>query len=138
MMNVGATPMPASYAIDKRRRLVITTASACVTFAEAKTHQDQLLSDPDFHPDFNQLVDCTAVTELTLSAEEARIIISRKVFSSSSRRAFVSANPAVFGMGRLMEAYNDMTVAPSQVRVFRDLASARKWLGLEEAASATS
>jgi len=37
-----------------------------------------------------------------------------------------------------MEAYNDMTVAPSQVRVFRDLASARKWLGLEEAASATS
>jgi len=56
-------------------------------------------------------------------------------FSPASRRAFVSANPAIFGMGRLMEAYNDMAPAPPQVRVFRDLSSAWRWLGLEEAAS---
>ena len=127
--------MPASYVIDKRRRLVVTTGSGCVTFAETKAHQDQLLSDPDFDPDFDQLVDCTAVTELELSAEEARIIIGRRVFSPASRRAFVSANPAIFGIGRLMEAYNDMAPAPPQVRVFRDLSSAWRWLGLEEAAS---
>jgi len=138
MVNSGATAMPASYVIDNRRRLVVTTASGCVTFAETKAHQDQLLNDPDFQPDLNQLVDCTAVTELKLSSEEARAIVERKLFSPASRRAFVSANPAIFGMGRLMEAYNDMAAAPSQVRVFRDLASARKWLGLEEAASATS
>lgn len=52
--------MPCRYVIDIEQRLVISTGWDRVTFAEIKAHQDQLVSDPDFNPEFNQFVDATA------------------------------------------------------------------------------
>jgi hypothetical protein len=53
------------------------------------------------------------------------------IFSATSKRAFVAANPAVFGMGRMWEIFTEMSDNPSQIRVFCDLLSALKWLNLE-------
>ena len=117
--------------IDKEQQLVISTGSDRLAFAEVKAHQDQLLNDPDFNSEFNQLIDLRAATSLDLSVDEAKIIARRRLFSPTSRRAFVAANPTIFGMGRMMEAYNELSNAASQVRVFYDLPSALKWLGLE-------
>jgi hypothetical protein len=123
--------MPARYVIDKERRLVITTGSGRVTFAEIKAHQDQLLNDPNFNPEFNQLLDMTAVISLDLSVGEAQIAASRRLFSPTSRRAFVATSPTIFGMGRMMEAYHELSTAASLASIFHDLPSALKWLGLE-------
>jgi hypothetical protein len=123
--------MAVRYAIYKELRLVISTASDSVSFADIKSHQDQLSNDPDFDPQFNQFIDTTAVTVLDISTQEAIVVAQRKIFSRTSRRAFVAPTPAVFGLGRLMEAYNEMSDAKSQVCVFYDTHSALKWLGLE-------
>ena len=123
--------MPYHYVIDTERRLVISTGWDRLTFAEIKAHQDQFTSDPDFDPTFNQLIDATAITALDLSIDEARTIASRHLFSSTARRAFLATSPAIFGMGRLLEAYHGMAEVPEQVCVFSDRASALKWLGLE-------
>jgi len=120
--------MPLRYVIDKERRLVISTARDRVTFAEIKAHQDELLQDSEFDPEFNQLIDTTAVTVLDVSVEEAKTVARRKMFSRTSRRAFLAVSPAVFGMGRLMEVYHHQQ---AQIYVFYDLPSALKWLGLE-------
>ena len=64
--------MPCRYVIDKERRLVISTAWDRLTFAQAKAHDDQLLSDPDFSPEFNQLMDATAVTAMDMSIERGQ------------------------------------------------------------------
>ena len=119
------------YVIDKKQSLVISTAWDRLTFPEAKAHQDQLLSDPDFSPEYSQLVDLRAVTKFDLSVGEAKQIARRTLFSTNSRRALVASDPAIFGMGRLMQAYNEMSDAASQVHIFRDLPSAVKWLGVE-------
>ena len=100
--------MPCRYVIDKERRLVITTGLNRVTFAEAKAHQDQLVSDPDFNPEFNQLIDATAVTALDMSVDEAKMIARRAFFSPTSRRAFVATSPSIFGMARLMAAHDEI------------------------------
>ena len=123
--------MPVRYAIDKEQRLVISTGWDCVTFAEAKAHQDQLLGDPDFDPDFSQLLDMRAVTGINLLTDEGKTLANRKVFSKTSRRAWVASNVAIFGIGRMLETYHEMSSEPSQVSVFSDLPSALKWLGLE-------
>ena len=123
--------MPVRYVIDKEQQLVITTGSDRLTFAEIKAHQDQLLNDPDFNSEFNQLIDLRAATSLDLSVNEAKTIARRRLFSPTSRRAFVTANPTIFGMGRMMQAYNELSNVASQVRVFYDHPSALKWLGLE-------
>jgi len=129
--------MPVRYVIVKDRRLVVTTASGHVTFAELKTHQDRLLSDPDFNPEFNQLLDGTGVTQLDLSTDEVRMLASRRMFSPLSRRAFVAASPGVFGVARMAEAYFEISGSPSQIMVFSDMASALKWLGIESLPEST-
>jgi hypothetical protein len=124
--------MPCHYVIDRERRLVITTASDRVTFAEVKTHQDQLRSDPDFNPEFNQLIDATAITVLDVSVDEAKELARRTMFSATSRRAWVATSPVIYGMMRLAGTYHEMSKEPSNVSVFYDLPSALKWLGLED------
>lgn len=123
--------MPLRYVIHKPRRLVHTTGWDRLTFAQTTSYIDQLLNDPDFDPEFNQLVDLTALAGLGMTTEETKLIAGRSGFSPTSRRAFVAPDPAVFGMSRLFAAYNEISNKPSQICVFRDLPSALKWLGLE-------
>ena len=123
--------MPCSYKIYKDRRLIITKVWDRVTFAELRAHQNEFASDPDFDPAFNLLIDATRVT-LDISIDEARSLVSQGLFSSTSRRAFLATDPAIFGMGRLMAVYHAMATKQEQVSVFYDRAAALKWLGLED------
>jgi len=125
--------MPCSYVIDKQRRLVITTGVDHLSFAEMKAIQNQLESDPNFDSSFNQLIDMTRATTLDLSIDQAKVIANRQHFSSASRRAFVATSPAIFGMGRLMEAYHSMAKKPAHVCVFSNREEALQWLGLATA-----
>jgi hypothetical protein len=124
--------VPVCYVLDKERRLVVTTASDCVTFAEAKANQDQLKNDPDFQPEFNHLLDATAVTVLDISSEEAeRLGRASTFFSASSRRAWVAPNPFLFGIGRLIGTYREIAGGREEFRVFNDRQEALRWLGLD-------
>jgi hypothetical protein len=132
LSNCNNSDMPVQYLIDKQHRLVITSAWGLVTFAEYKLHQDQLIADPEFSPTFNHLVDSTRVNAIDLSTNEIRTITGRSVFSPASKRAVIAPNPAYFGLARMAEAYHSMADTPSEIRVFSDLSSALKWLGLSE------
>jgi len=119
------------YILDRERRLVISTASDRLTFAEVMAYRTRLQSDPDFRPEFNELLDGRTVTHLDVTIDEAKEIARRPVFSETSLRAWVASGPAVFGMGRLIATYNEYSETPSQISVFYDLPSALQWLGLE-------
>jgi hypothetical protein len=130
--------MPLHYLIDKNRRLVVSTGRDRVTFAEVTDHHNQLVSNPDFNQNFNQLADITAVTALDVSIDEAKMIAYRHAFSPTSRRAFVASRPDVFGMVRLMQAHHNMGKTSYQIQVFYDRPAALKWLGLPETYSSGS
>jgi hypothetical protein len=123
--------MPFSYVVYNEHRLVISTGSDRLTWEEIQDRQDQTKTDPDFNPEFNQIVDLRAVTALDLTQDQARSLARRMIFSLTSKRAFVAASPAVFGVGRMWEVFTEMSDNPSQIRVFYDLPSALKWLNLE-------
>ena len=123
--------MPFSYVVYKEHRLVVSAGSGLVTWEEIKARQDETKTDPSFDPTFNQIVDLRSVTEIQMSGDQARMLASRQIFSQESKRAFVATNPSIFGMGRMWEIYTEFSERPSQIRVFADLASALKWLGLE-------
>jgi hypothetical protein len=123
--------MPCSYVIDKERRLVVTDGSGPLTAAEMRAHDDQLRSDPDFHPEFNQLVDGTKISRIEGASAELRRVAGRSPFSSGSRRAFVSHRGFIFGMQRMFTTHVELSKTPSNVCVFHDFPSALKWLGLE-------
>ena len=119
--------MTVQSSIDKRRRLVLTHAEGCVTFDDARGHQDRLLADPEFDASFDQLIDATGVTKLDLSADEVRTLAQRHVFSLRSRRALVATKPDVFGVGRMMEIYQE-DIGYTETEVFYSMDEALKWL----------
>jgi hypothetical protein len=119
------------YSIDKHRRLIVTTAEGCVMFDDVRGHQDRLLVDPDFDASFDQLIDTTPVTEFDISADEARILASRRIVSPESRRAFVATKPHIFGLGRMMEIYHE-NLGYAHAHVFYSMDEAWRWLEREE------
>ena len=81
--------MPAEFYIDVPRRMVFSRGGGLVTFADCRGHMDRLLRQPDFRPEFNQLLDFRATGDVVISGEEMVLLAARKVFSPQSRRAFV-------------------------------------------------
>src|SRR5580692_4284264 len=101
--------MPFSYVVCREHRLVISTGSALVTWEEIRERQDQIKTDPEFNPEFNQIVDLRAVTGVRMTSEQASTLARRMIFSATSNRAFVASNPAVCGVSRMWEILSEMS-----------------------------
>jgi hypothetical protein len=119
--------MPAYFKIDKERRLVMSTAAGVLTLADALTHQESLLRDPDFDPSFSQLIDFTHVTNVEFEAEGVRRLAQKAIFSPDSRRAILVASDLVFGFSRMFEIYRE-AAGEKGIHVFRNLDDALEWV----------
>jgi hypothetical protein len=130
--------VPASYQIDKARRLVISTASGFLTAADILVHQRKLLADPCFDPACSQIVDCSAVTGIDLSPDDVRAVTAATIFSAHSRRAVLVATDEQFGFARMFKMMREAQ-GEYGIRVFRDRAEALRWaLPDEQAFSKTA
>jgi hypothetical protein len=119
--------MPATYEIDKQRRLVITTALGTITYADLLAHQNRLLKDPDFDPSFSQILDFTRMTALKLEPNEVRNLAQRTIFSPESRRAIAAVNDLEYGFGRMFGILRE-NEGETGIRVFRSLDEAVDWV----------
>ncbi len=119
--------MPATYAIDKQRRLVITMGSGRITLADALAHQEKLRKDQDFDPSFSQIMDLTQVIEFALEANDTRRIAQTTIFSRESRRAIIASSDLVYGFGRMFEILREIA-GENGIRVFRDVDEALDWI----------
>jgi hypothetical protein len=124
--------MPVRSVIYKEQRLVVTTEEGRVTFADMRANQDRLLDDPDFDPEFNQLSDATLATDSDLSPNNLISLYARKVFSPNASRAVVAPSDFAYGMARMLQTFVELSKNGPLVEVFRDRASALKWLGVAE------
>jgi hypothetical protein len=119
--------MPASYKIDRERRLVTTTGWGVLSLADALVHQEQLLKDPSFDPNFSQLLDVSEVTKFDFGVADVRVLAERGIFSPHSRRAFLVTTALAYGYGRMFEMLRDSMGEPG-IRVFRDRGEALDWI----------
>jgi hypothetical protein len=127
-MLVVYSVMSAEYRIDKKSRLVLSTGSGVFTMADAlAAHQDKLLHDPDFAPDFCQLWDLSLVTEAQLTSDDLRRLARRSVFSPDSRRAVLVSSDLAFGLSRMFVIFRQM-LGETGIRVFRDRGEALDWV----------
>jgi hypothetical protein len=119
--------MPAYFKIDKERRLVMSTGAGVFTMTDALAHQENLLKNPDFEPNFSQLMDLTHITEVDLTSEDLRTLSQRSIFSRDSRRAILVNSDVVFGLARMFEALREY-YGEEGIRVFRNLDDALEWV----------
>ena len=121
--------MPATYTIDTARSMVFSHATGILTDADCEGHVEGLRKDPNFNPAMHQLVDFTQVTEIRVTASGVHKFAQRNPFGQNARRAFVVADEVVYGMARM---YDSLTShQPHDLIIFKELAKARAWLGLE-------
>ena len=120
--------MPASYTIDTDRKLVVTRIWGAATEDEIYDHGQRFRNDPQFRPDFRQLVDMSELTEIRVGSGLIRDASRNQFFSPGVRRAVVANSEAAFGMARMYAIASEET--GQTVEVFRDLKVAEAWLDL--------
>jgi hypothetical protein len=95
-------------------------------------NRQALLSDPNFDPTFDALVDFTRVPDSRLDLDSIRTLSREPLFSPSSRVAVVpamSGSIPLFAMARMYQTYREVSHMGDHLRVFRTLEEAREWLG---------
>ena len=91
--------------------------------------QKEISRGPGFEPGFDALFDLMAVSSVQISAEKVKVVAHDTVFGPTVRRAFVTTDPVVFGMMRMLGAY--LGDRSGEVEMFQDRAAAERWLDRE-------
>jgi hypothetical protein len=126
--------MPATYKIDKERRLVLSSGTGLLTKEDILGHMDRLSKDPDFAPDFSQIVDFREITGVEFGPEEVRQFAERNIYSSRSLRAIVVGDDLQFGLARMFEIHRELK-GEKGIRVFRNYDEALDWVVVGHVAS---
>jgi hypothetical protein len=96
--------LPATYVIDADRKLVVTRIWGAATEDEIFDHGQRLRNDPQFKPEFRQLVDMSELTEMLIGREVIRDASRNQFFSPGVRRALVANTDAAFGMAHVRDS----------------------------------
>lgn len=116
-----------SYRIDCRRGLRIEEYQGKVGLADLKDIVRAVVSDPDWSPDLNGLVDFTKA-ELELSANDVlRLALMLRQEQNRTRGwvVFVVSNSVAFGVVRMLGYWARST---DRFRIFSSREEAEKWL----------
>lgn len=121
--------MPCDCDLDQERRWVRVRAWGVVTYAEGMAMRKKFVSDPNFNPDFYQVVDGREVTRVALTAAEIGEMARDTVFSKKSRRAFVAPTRDTFDFAQTFKLFRGINAGSELLRVFRTIEEAEAWLG---------
>jgi hypothetical protein len=124
--------MPLTHQVLKEQRLILIIGSGVVGADDIVANRRALLSDPDFDPSFDALVDFTRVPEARVNLDAIRTLSREPLFSGASRVAVVPAGSgkvALFEIARMYETYREVSAMGDHLRVFKTLEQAREWLG---------
>lgn len=113
--------------IDVDRRIVFSYGQEDFTYADALGHIERLGRDPQFHPDFRQIIDLRDVTDPQLSADQVRALARHNVFNPDSRRAMVASSDASFGLARMFDTIRELR-GETGIRVVRTLSEGAEWV----------
>lgn len=126
-------PLGFTYTIDRAHQLVRTTARGELTRADLRAHYERLLADPAFDATFRQLTDVRAVDRISVSDLEIQEAADEMMFNPGSRRAIVATDSLAFERSAVFAALASRY--GQNVRVFRDIGEAERWLGLHPASA---
>jgi len=106
-------------------------ASGPVTFDEVVRNFRWYISQPEFQPDMDVLVDLREAT-LELTLEQLREVTRtfehhREQRGQNYKLAIVTSTAVTYGQSRQFDAFSHSS--PVFIGVFEDIEAARKWLG---------
>jgi len=122
--------MAVTYRIDPALKLVHTQVEGRLNLEDALTHAYTLKNDPQFRPEYSELVDLSKFSgsDLPPAAMEAFANdLPGEVFARHARRAVVAPADPIFDLSR---QYQRMRPNAESFRVFHTMDEAKEWLGI--------
>jgi len=125
--------MPIEYRVDHERRRVLAEGHGTINAEEIFAYQREAWARSDVQG-YDELVDMTDVQEIVAPTPHnmralARLSAGMDPPSGGSRFAIVAPQTLAYGLGRMYEAFREMTPGGTKdVQVFRDRDSALAWL----------
>lgn len=125
--------MPISHRYDPGLRTLFIELTGEVSATELVDAARKLSSDESVPPGHLELVDLSRVENTDVTGATLRQIAG--LFAEADRRpedsrvAIVAPGDLYFGLSRMYEVYRDPS--PVRIRIFRGLAEAKAWLGIE-------
>jgi hypothetical protein len=127
--------MPIKIRVDAAARVRHSVLEGTIGDDELVDAYTVVLSDPDFDPTLNDLVDARTVRRLDVTPAGVRrladLVQQIDRLALPTKVAVVAADDVAYDTARMYEAFRVGQHAPAEHRVFRDMAEARRWLGLD-------
>lgn len=116
--------MPAEYSIDPARELVTIRLRGLVRGDEGFAVREQIVVDPAYRANFDELIDATEATGFDVSGATVRAAAEIPALANDVRRAMVAGTDESYGIFRMFQSASGRP----GVRVFRSRTEAEEWL----------
>ncbi len=123
--------MPIFSQIDSSLGVVFSTFQGVVTSVDILAQVERFKTDSAFQPSFNHLIDTRGTTRFDVSFADMFAVSSHSAFNEKSRRAVVAEDTEMHGAARVYQILREEQKKPDQMKVFSNMAEARRWLGLD-------
>ena len=126
--------MGVQVTIEVSQRLVLWTFSGELTDADTVGAGSLIRSHPDFDPNFSEIIDCSAVTGVSVSTSAVEQVSRREShFNLASLHVIIAPQDVIFGLARMAQVFAEKT--KPNVVVVRSMEEAREYLRLHRTGS---
>jgi hypothetical protein len=115
-----------TYKIDPARKVVFTEVFDDLTEQDVKEHQARLQHDPQFNPEFSELIDATGLKTVRLTSLSTDRLVRSRPFGKNARVAVIAESDLAYGISRMIEVHSEAQGVP--FRGFRKRPEAEAWL----------
>jgi hypothetical protein len=122
--------MPVQVAVDRGRKLVITSYSGEVSDADVASQISEIKRSAPYDPDYRAITDFTAVTQFNISTNQIREVAETQSPLAESKRVMVAPSDVAYGTSRMFQALAWHT--RPNITVVRTLPEAYQVLGIAE------
>jgi hypothetical protein len=126
--------MPLKFEIDPQANLITVTGTGRLTYHDFKAGFEERLGHPQYKPGMDILYDLQAASiDITLQEIKQGTAFFKnrqQERGAGFRFAIVVSTVGTYGISHLYQAYAEEL--PEEIRVFRDMAEAKQWLGMND------
>ena len=120
--------MPVHVAVDRSKKLVISTYSGDVTDTDVSRQISQIREQAPYGPAYRAITDFTQVTQFNISSSQIRAVAQSESPLAEAQRVMVAPADEVYGTSRMFQSLASRT--RPNITVVRTLAEAYSALGL--------
>ena len=127
--------MSVEYKYDEESNFLYYRFYGVLTDDDLKQQAQAVVDDPKIKPGVKEIVDLRSVESVEASTDSIGEVINidkeHMEKLAGQRTAIVAPRELLYGLSKIYEVLYELSQGPANIKVFRDITEARKWLLLD-------